>query len=124
MQYSPDGFRKYLEGVPVSLPNGQEFICNVSCLYLKSALFVVVEPQISLHGTKLTRFRYSVVSSIIGLLNIPASKFQFVTYIERYTHVPSEQWLMVSLSTTTPMEISSVQSELRQRLQSELLDKR
>lgn len=124
MQYSPDGFRSYFEGMPVALPNGQELVCNISCLYLESALFVVVETQVSLHGTRLTRFRHSVMSHTINLLKVPASKFQFVTYIERYTHVPNEQWLMVSLSTTTPMEISSVQSELRQRLQSELLNKR
>ena len=123
MQYSPSGFRKYLEGVLVSLPNGQELACNISCLYLESALFVVVETQVSLHGTRLTRFRHSVMSHVINLLKVPASKWQFVTYIERYTHIPNEQWLVVSLSTSKPMDVSPVQPELRQRLQLELLDK-
>lgn len=124
MKYSSSGFRKYYTNTPIILANGEELRCNVSCLYTDLALFVIVEPRISLQGPKLTRFRHSVLAHVVALLRVPPSKQHRMVYIERYTHVPNEQWLQINIAASMPTSTSLAPTALRQELQFSLLDQK
>lgn len=123
MQYRHLPFRSYYSDHKVPAGAEVEIPCNLAYLYTDTHLYVVVTPSLSIHGPRLSRAREDVVHHVLTLVNVSSEDCHRVVYLERYTHIPGEQWLQVTVRNKAPVAVVEATEAMIDKLWYELLDR-